>query len=129
MTFTKSIENVFKNYANAKGRASRSEYWWFFLFLIIMSISIGFIAGFIAGVCVGSGIGDETTITIIAQVIAWTFALLTLCPHICVSIRRYHDSGHSGWWYFVPIMNTILLFYRSEEGENKYGLPEEDNTK
>ena len=40
MTFEESVEHVFSNYFNAKGRASRSEYWWWYLFTILASIAV-----------------------------------------------------------------------------------------
>ena len=45
MDFTSAIKSGFSNYANFSGRASRSEYWYWFLFNIIVGFALGFIEG------------------------------------------------------------------------------------
>ena len=47
-----------------------------------------------------------------------------LIPDICVSIRRCHDSGHSGWWIICPVVNIVMLFLPSDPEKNEYGYPE-----
>lgn len=75
MNFTESIKTVlFQKYATFNGRASRSEYWWFALFI--------FLTGFI-------GFLNEVLNVIIS--------LLILIPSIAVAVRRLHDTNHSGW--------------------------------
>ena len=49
MTLGQSVSSVFKKYAIFSGRASRSEYWYFYLFNVLMSMAIGFVAGLITG--------------------------------------------------------------------------------
>ena len=116
MTFVESVEHVFSNYFNAKGRASRSEYWWWYLFTILASFAVSLL-----GVISDYFTGIEFTSTILN----WGFSLLILLPSICVRIRRYHDINRSGWWILCPIVNFIFLFFAGDEGENDYGLPGE----
>jgi len=40
---------------------------------------------------------------------------------LAVTVRRYHDRGCGGWWYFVPIANVVLLLEKRTEGENRFG--------
>ena len=115
MAFEESVEHVFSNYFNAKGRASRSEYWWWYLFTILASFAVSLL-----GVISDYFTGIEFTSTILN----WGFSLLILLPSICVRIRRYHDINRSGWWILCPIVNFIFLFFAGDEGENDYGLPE-----
>ena len=115
MTFVESVEHVFSNYFNAGGRASRSEYWWWYLFTILASFAVSLL-----GVISDYFTGIEFTSTILN----WGFSLLILLPSICVRIRRYHDINRSGWWILCPIVNFIFLFFAGDEGENDYGLPE-----
>ena len=66
----------------------------------------------------------------------WWFQLFNLltcgCGGVCslpvtaVLIRRMHDTGHSGWWILCPIMNCIFPFFKSQEGDNKWGPQPED---
>ena len=115
MAFEESVEHVFSNYFNAKGRASRSEYWWWYLFTILASIAVSLL---------GVIFDYFTGIEFISTILTWGFSLLILLPSICVRIRRYHDINRSGWWILCPIVNFIFLFFAGDEGENDYGLPE-----
>ena len=115
MTFVESVEHVFSNYFNAKGRASRSEYWWWYLFTILASIAVSLL-----GVILDYFSGIE----FISTILTWGLSILILIPNICVQIRRYHDINRSGWWILCPIVCIIFLFFAGDEGENDYGLPE-----
>ncbi len=115
MTFEESVEHVFSNYFNAKGRASRSEYWWWYLFTILASIAVSLL-----GVILDYFSGIE----FISTILTWGLSILILIPNICVQIRRYHDINRSGWWILCPIVCIIFLFFAGDEGENDYGLPE-----
>lgn len=92
MTFTESIQTCFTKYADFKGKASRSEFWWWALF------------NFIAGIC----------LSIIDQRLSWAFTVATLLPYLAVSTRRLHDVDRSGWWQLiglVPIVGWIVVIY------------------
>ena len=115
MTFKESVEHVFSNYFNAEGRASRSEYWWWYLFTLLASTAVSLL---------GLILGELMGLTFISTILTWGLSILILIPNICVQIRRYHDINRSGWWIFCPIVNVIFLFFAGDEGENDYGLPE-----
>ena len=118
MTFEESVEHVFSNYFNAKGRASRSEYWWWYLFTILASIAVSLL---------GVILDKLTGIEFLSTILTWGLSILILIPNICVQIRRYHDINRSGWWILCPIVNMVFLFFAGDEGENDYGLPEGAN--
>lgn len=118
MTFEESVEHVFSNYFNAKGRASRSEYWWWYLFTILASIAVSLL---------GVILDKLTGIEFLSTILTWGLSILILIPNICVQIRRYHDINRSGWWILCPIVNMVFLFFAGDEGENDYGLPEGEN--
>ena len=115
MTFVESVEHVFSNYFNAEGRASRSEYWWWYLFTILASIAVSLL-----GVILDYFMGLE----FLSTILTWGLSILIVIPNICVQIRRYHDINRSGWWILCPIVCFIFLFFAGDEGENDYGLPE-----
>lgn len=103
-----------KRYALFEGRASRKEYWMFVLFQFLVSIGIFIIEDII---------DLDGFLTII-------YAFATLVPGLGLVIRRLHDVGKSGWWYFVcfiPFIGSIwiliLLCTQSQYGENQYGQP------
>jgi uncharacterized membrane protein YhaH (DUF805 family) len=109
---------VFDNYANFSGRARRSEYWYFFLFNIIFSC--GFI---MLDMAIGTG-NPELGYGMFYAI----YCLIMFIPGLAVTVRRLHDVGKSGWFYFIvliPIIGVIwllvLLFTDSQSGTNKWG--------
>ena len=100
----------FKKGADFKGRASRKEFWVFYFFFIIILL-----AGHLFELKIG--IVPENDKTVLLPYIL----LLHGFPYFAVTIRRLHDTGHSGWWMFIPIANLILLFLAGNPKENKYG--------
>jgi uncharacterized membrane protein YhaH (DUF805 family) len=90
MTFQDSIKVCFSKYADFKGTASRSEYWWFILFLIVASLVLSEIGPLVSGL----------------------FTLGTIVPSIAAATRRLHDTQRSGWWQLivlVPLLGWIVL--------------------
>jgi uncharacterized membrane protein YhaH (DUF805 family) len=100
---------AFEKYAVFSGRASRSEYWYFFLFNIIFAILLGLILGLITQ--------DEEVINNITTL----YQLAVLLPTLGVGVRRIHDTNKSGWFILIPIYNLILLISEGTKGDNKYG--------
>jgi uncharacterized membrane protein YhaH (DUF805 family) len=104
----------FKNYANFEGRARRSEYWYFVLCNVLVIIILAMLSGLSK-----SGYG-------FIFVIAYIFGMLL--PWIAVTVRRLHDSGKSGGYFFVRfipliggIWSLVLMCTDSEYGKNIYG--------
>jgi uncharacterized membrane protein YhaH (DUF805 family) len=93
-----------KNYANFKGRSTRTEYWYFVLFHIFFLILMEFISFTFA-------FPEAVTI----------YLVLTIVPTFAAGVRRIHDVGKSGWFVLVPIYNLILYLTPSNNNENIYG--------
>ena len=101
------------------GRASRSEFWWYALFVYIISGVLGWFGGRIQS----HGM-EQVWLGVIFEVLS---ALLVVSM-LCASIRRLHDTDKSGWnvcWYFLPLIGWIIVIVMlckaSVPGENKYG--------
>ena len=117
MTFIGAIKNGFNKYATFRGRASRSEYWYWTLFVTILTIctSIFDLAAF-----------PNSLFSPLNSI----FAIITLLPGIAVVVRRLHDVNRSGWWFWLvfTVIGLIPMFYwlvkASDEGENSHGLLE-----
>ncbi len=105
--------DVLKKYAVFSGRSRRSEYWYFLLFNLIISIILNILISKVSSVF--------NFITII-------YALATLIPSIAVSVRRMHDIGKSGWMVLINLIPIagfiwfiILAATDSTPGDNEYG--------
>lgn len=117
MTFGDAIRACFSRYATFRGRAIRSEFWYFVLFIFLG----GIVTGLIDGLSFGWPIRDP-------QVFNSLFGLVTVIPSIAVAVRRLHDTNRSGWWWWlwlIPVVGWIILivFYATEgtRGPNDYG--------
>jgi uncharacterized membrane protein YhaH (DUF805 family) len=101
MPIVVAVKTGFINYLNFRTRARRSDFWWWFLFVI-------------AGELILNGISKS---------VANIFGLATLVPHVMFGIRRMHDTNRRGWWCLVPIVNLVFWAQPGTEGENRFGPP------
>ena len=113
-----SYLDVWKKFADFSGRARRREYWMFGLFNFIVSLGLAFIDGFTGMVSPQAGVGLLSGIYTIAVII----------PSIAVSVRRLHDTNHSGWallLLLIPLIGAIIILIwtvrDSDPGKNYYG--------
>ena len=116
MSFSEAIKDGFDHYAKFDGRASRTSFWWWVLFVIIVSI-----------------VANIIDLAIDAPVISTIVGLGLLLPGLSKAIRRLHDTGRTGWWILIGLIPLIgfivlLIFYleKSEPTENQYGPPSPD---
>ena len=131
MTFMQSISTCFSKYVVFSGRARRSEYWWFVLFGLIVSI----VATRIDTSLFGSGFAFQTDGSVRLRahssgVFGPILSLILFLPSVSVMVRRLHDLDKSGWWWFinfVPLIGWIIfiVWMASEgtQGPNRFGNP------
>ena len=111
MGFWQAVASGFSNYVNFSGRACRSEYWFWALFVVLVDIAAGII-----------------------DAALWTYAITSLVdlalflPGLALAVRRLHDLDRSGWWFllvFIPIVGLIILIVwactKGTEGPNRFG--------
>ena len=114
MNFTQAIASGFRNYANSSGRASRSEYWYWTLFSLIIDIVAWLLD---TAIFPGNAWGP----------ISIAASLWLLLPSVAVSMRRLHDINRTGYWVLLifTIVGIILLMYwsllKGSDGDNDYG--------
>ncbi|NBD24488.1 DUF805 domain-containing protein [Paenibacillus glycinis] len=103
---------VLQNYVGFTGRARRKEYWMYVLVNCILSIALAIVDGILG----------------LDRVLGALYSLAVLLPSLAVMVRRLHDTGRSGWWYFIiliPIVGAIVLLVfaclEGDSGHNKYG--------
>ena len=113
LSFGEAVNRGLNNYCNFSGRASRSEFWWFQLFMLVVSCVAGVVGAIFGkyGTWIPSAVG-----------------LAFLLPCFGLMFRRLHDIGKSGWWWllsFIPLVGGIILIVwyckESEPTANQYG--------
>lgn len=104
--FKEAVVSFFKNYVNFKDRATRSEYWYYVLFAVLVGIVLSIISG---------------------GILVWVWTLGTVVPSLALSWRRLHDIGKSGLFCLlalIPFVGGIILvvmFCKDSDGDNQYG--------
>jgi len=105
MTFQESVKVCLTKYADFNGRATRSEYWWFFLFIVLVSAAT----------------------SVVSNTLGTLFSLAVLVPSLAAATRRLHDTNRSGWWQLVclvPVVGLIVLIvFLAQEGSGETGAP------
>lgn len=128
MDFQTAVRTCLRKYATFTGRAARSEYWWFVLFLILAQIVLNIIDTMMFGTGTFShGPGYARWVSN-GGPLASIFALATLLPALAAAVRRLHDLDKSGWWMlfvFLPLIGGLILLYHfvqpSQPGANRFG--------
>ncbi len=107
-----------KKYAVFEGRSRRSEYWFFALFNLIALVIAAILDNIIGTAFDGIGYG----------ILYLLYSLAVILPSLGLFVRRLHDTGRSGFWFFIgliPLIGGIVLLVflvqDSQEGENQYG--------
>jgi uncharacterized membrane protein YhaH (DUF805 family) len=105
MTFTESISSCFTKYATFEGTASRSEYWWFYLFSLLAAMIL----------------------SVVSEAAVIVFWLATLLPSLAVGVRRLHDTDRSGWYMLlslVPLIGLIVIVFLIQKTRpNRFSTP------
>lgn len=111
MNFTEAVQSGFSNYVNFQGRSTRSEYWYWVLFVIVCMI-----------------VAQLIDLAIGLHVVYPIFVLAIVLPGLAVSVRRLHDLDRSGWFVLlpvIPVVGAIILIYwhcqPGSAGVNRFG--------
>lgn len=121
MNFGEAIKSVFSKYATFSGRARRSEYWFFYLFNVLVRMGLG-VVSMIFVFCY-TLFEMAATPDFVFPSFYWLFygviygvvglwALAVFLPFLAVTVRRFHDIGKSGWWLLVMMLpGFVYLCY------------------
>jgi uncharacterized membrane protein YhaH (DUF805 family) len=114
MTFGEAISSGFRNYVGFSGRASRSEYWYWVLFTVLVSIVTTII--------------DLGVLSSSVEPFSSIWGLATFLPSLAIGVRRLHDTDRSGWWWLIgliPLIGIIVLIvfwcFEGTRGSNRFG--------
>ena len=90
MTFQNAIRVCLTKYADFNGQATRAEFWWFALFVILVTAALLYMS----------------------EILSSVFLIAVLLPLLAVGTRRLHDIGKSGWWWLfalAPVGGMVVL--------------------
>lgn len=111
-TILENTEICIRKYVTFSGRASRSEFWYFWLFQFIIGLVLNIVAYLVH----------------FLAFLPLISALFFFLPNMSVAVRRLHDIDKSGWWYWiilVPLIGVILLLVwwcsRGDDEPNRFG--------
>ena len=150
MSFVESIATCFKKYVTFKGRARRSEYWWFWIIPYLVSAGAGYLfqwklaqRALLESQIVDALFDEKKHEALLAQassvdsifttwiIVIAILRLVLLLPSLAVLTRRLHDTGHSGWIIvlnFIPVVDFVTLIMTfiytvmdSKKETNKFG--------
>lgn len=116
MTFTQSVRRCLGQYVTFSGRASRPEFWWFILFVVLVQAVANAIdvTLFSTVTTVETGAGSTTRVVSNAPV-SGLAALALLLPQLAAGWRRMHDTGRSGIFLLLPLLlsaaASLVLFF------------------
>jgi len=134
--FGEAIKRGFAGWSTWSGRATRAEYWWWALFVFLVSL-IPYIGIFATMDWTTTDTGPNSTGTSVSgsggSVIFWILLVIVvlalLLPSLAVMVRRLHDTDRSGWWYWVNLIPCgigaiwflVLMLLPGTQGQNRYG--------
>ena len=104
MGFTQAVRSFWSNYANFKGRARRSEYWFITLFLLLTNVAA-------AGIDLALMQGDVEQFLANGGggIVGLVWLVATILPAVAVLVRRLHDTGRTGWLLLGLYIPVALL--------------------
>jgi uncharacterized membrane protein YhaH (DUF805 family) len=108
MTFAEAIKSCLSKYTTFKGRASRSEFWWFYLAYLLCDIPAALVSAKLS-------LGYPVPVAIAVLVLRVSL----FAPLLAVTARRMHDTDHSAWFMLAPIYNIVLECTGGTSGPNR----------
>ncbi|MDZ5143132.1 DUF805 domain-containing protein [Microbacterium testaceum] len=126
-----AVRRIFAKYATLRGRASRSEYWWWVVTAAVVGTVLNALPTLTDGIRIEAD--GSTTITgplgVILGAIWLVWALVTIVPTFAVLVRRLHDTDRSGFWVLigvVPLIGVLVLFVFTLQGPRPEGARFDD---
>ena len=106
MNFTQSISTCMRKYVTFSGRATRSEFWWFYLFTVLVNlVATSQASSFVPTLLDGQDMTENESSYFLNNFfflyLSTITSLILLLPSLAVAVRRLHDVGRSGWWILI----------------------------
>ena len=142
MSFRQAVISGLYYYATFTGRASRSAFWYFLLFCFLCGLVAGILDSAFFQYHTVAANGSQIIVT--PQRFSWIPTIVLFLPNLAITVRRLHDTDHSGWWLGLnmavcglivltkqPLLilvvlitySTLIIFLcrRGTQGDNRYG--------
>lgn len=116
MGFIGAIQACFSKYFTFSGRARRPEYWWFYLFIFVVTLVASFIDATLSEMF---ELGEDGEVLSLVRLIV---SLGVIVPFFAVSWRRMHDTGWSGWMTLSPAFGFLMIILSSLLVESAPGI-------
>lgn len=116
-----AIKKAYSLYFSISGRATRSEYWLFQLYQLLVIIAL------IPMITIAFNDSTDNIFAAILMLFATTWFLVNIIPNITILIRRLHDTSKSAWWLLLLALaklGAFVLFIFTllpSDGDNRYG--------
>ena len=132
MNFIQSISTCMRKYVTFSGRATRSEFWWFYLFTVLVNlVASSQASSFVPTLLDGQDMTENESSYFLNNFfflyLSTITSLILLLPSLAVAVRRLHDVGRSGWWILIAFtvigIIPLLIWYVTDtkDEENVYG--------
>ena len=132
MNFIQSISTCMRKYVTFSGRATRSEFWWFYLFTVLVNlVATSQASSFLPTLLDGQDMTENESSYFLNNFfflyLSTITSLILLLPSLAVAVRRLHDVGRSGWWILIAFtvigIIPLLIWYVTDakDDENIYG--------
>ena len=99
--------HAFQKYATFRGRATRREYWSFVLFSFLVHLATVIVLNML--VVLAATAGSAGALEALPDTVDTLFTIVFFLPTLAVTVRRLHDTGHTGWWAVAPYGSILLL--------------------
>lgn len=124
MNMQTAVQTVLRKYAVFSGRAARSEFWYWVLAVLLVSLALSMVEG----AMLAPLMGFERFSPEAGQPLSTLLSIAIFLPALAVTVRRLHDTDRSGWWVllgFIPIIGALVLLWwyikPGTEGDNRFG--------
>ena len=132
MNFIQSISTCMRKYVTFSGRATRSEFWWFYLFTVLVNlVATSQASSFVPVLLDGQDMTENESSYFLNNFfflyLSTITSLILLLPSLAVAVRRLHDVGRSGWWILIAFtvigIIPLLIWYVTDtkDEDNVYG--------
>ncbi len=123
MGMIEAVKLFFNRYTDFKGRSSRAEYWWVYLFNFLVVI-----VPYLILFTIGIGSDGLNIIGMLMAAIVGLYVLATIIPGLAIAFRRMHDRNMTAWWlllglipYIGGIVLIVIFALPGTKGPNKFG--------